>query len=247
MRNLAALTLGDLRNIRRDPLLSLLAFYPWIIALVLRWLIPFLAAGLASAPALQFDLQPYYGLLTSFFSTLLVPQLIGYMAGFLLLDERDDGTLTALRVTPLPLAGYLLQKLLLPVLLSALAVYIFVPVVDLVTVSYWPLLPIAGVAALTAPIFALLLAAFASNKVQGLAVMKGLSLLLVSPIAAYFVPSPWQWLFGFSPTFWPAKAFWQLIDGSPWWPTLLGGLLLNSLLLWWLLRRFQGALDQHGR
>jgi fluoroquinolone transport system permease protein len=235
-----SLTLADIRNVNRDSLLRLILIYPWIMAVLLRWVLPFMAGGFAD----RFDFQIYYGLLTSFFSVMLMPQLFGYVIGFMLLDERDDRTLHALRVTPLSLNRYLVYKLTVPVLMSIAAVYIFVPVVGLVTLPYAPLLPIAVVAALTGPIFALLLSSLAANKVQGLAVMKGLSLVLVAPMVAYFVPEPWQWLFGFAPTFWPLKAFWQVLAGEPWWPTMILGLLVNGSILLLLLRHFQHILDR---
>lgn len=238
MGHFRSLTLADIRNVNRDSLLRLILIYPWIMALLLRWALPFMAEGFAD----RFDFRAYYGLLTSFFSIMLMPQLFGYVIGFMLLDERDDGTLQALRVTPLSLDRYLVYKLAVPVVVSVAAVYIFVPVVGLVTVPFAPLLPIAFVAALEAPIFALLLASLAANKVQGLAVMKGLSLVLVAPMVAYFVPEPWQWLFGLSPTYWPLKAFWQVLAGGPWWPTVVIGLSANAALLLLLLRRFKQIL-----
>ncbi len=233
-----SLTLADIRNVNRDSLLRLILIFPWIIAVLLRWVLPFMAEGFAD----RFDFRIYYGLLTSFFSIMLMPQLFGYVIGFMLLDERDDGTLQALRVTPLSLNRYLVYKLTVPVLMSVVAVYIFVPVVGLVTLPYAPLLPIALVAALEGPIFALLLSSLATNKVQGLAVMKGLSLVLVAPMVAYFVPEPWQWFFSLAPTFWPLKAFWQLLAGEPWWPTVILGLVINGTILLLLLRHFKHVL-----
>jgi fluoroquinolone transport system permease protein len=235
-----SLTLADIRNVNRDSLLRLILVCPWIMALLLRWVLPFMAEGFVE----RFDFRVYYGLLTSFFSIMLMPQLFGYIAGFMLLDERDDGTLQALRVTPLSMERYLVYKMAVPVLMGVVAVYIFVPVVGLITVPYAPLLPIALVAALTGPIFALLLASLAANKVQGLAVMKGLSLVLIAPMVAYFVPTPWQWLFALAPTFWPLKAFWQLLADEPWWPTVLWGLVVNGTILLLLLRHFMRNLGR---
>jgi hypothetical protein len=39
-------------------------------------------------------------MLLSFFFVLQIPLLFGLLVGLLVLDERDDDTLTALRVTP---------------------------------------------------------------------------------------------------------------------------------------------------
>lgn len=238
-----SLTLADIRNVNRDSLLRLILIYPWIIAILLRWVLPFMAEGLAD----RIDIRLYYGVLTSFFSIMLMPQLFGYVIGFMLLDERDDGTLLALRVTPLSLNRYLVYKLAVPVLMSVAAVYIFIAVVGLITVPFAPFLPIALLAAVEGPIFALLLASLAANKVQGLAVMKGLSLILVAPLVAYFVAEPWQWLFGLAPTFWPIKAFWQVLAGEAWWFTVILGFIINGSTLLLLLRHFKHVLGRQSR
>lgn len=240
MQSIRTLTMTDLRNLNRDSLLRLMVIYPWLLALVLRWVIPFAVEGFVD----QFDLRPYYGLLTSFFSILLMPQIFGCVIGLMLLDERDEGTLTVLRVTPLTLERYLVYKLAVPVLVAMVAVYIFVPVVGLVQLPYGPLLPIALVAALEGPLIALLLASLATNKVQGVAVMKGMSLLSIAPVIAYFTPQPWEWLWGVFPTYWPVRAFWALLAGEAWWPYVVIGLVVHLLYLALLWRRFERALSR---
>jgi hypothetical protein len=91
-----------------------------------------------------------------------------------------------------------------------------------------------------APMVALGLATFAENKVQGLALLKGASVLMIVPIAAIFVPLPWQWALGIAPTFWPARLYWALGANAPsWWIYLLAGLVYQALLLAALLRRFE--------
>jgi fluoroquinolone transport system permease protein len=77
--------------------------------------------------------------------------------------------------------------------------------------------------------------------------MKGLSLILVAPMVAYFVPTPWQWAFGLSPTFWSIKAFWQLLAGEPWWFTVIGGLFVNGGIFLILVSYFKYVLGRQGR
>ena len=45
---------------------------------------------------------------------------------------------------------------------------------------FWPVIPTAAVAAMAAPFFSLFMAAFAGNKVEGLAVMKGAGIFLIA-------------------------------------------------------------------
>ena len=50
------------------------------------------------------------------FLPLMVAGMVGTVVGFLLLDQRDDQTMTALLVTPLSLGDYLRYRMTLPML-----------------------------------------------------------------------------------------------------------------------------------
>jgi len=64
--------------------------------------------------------------------------------------------------------------------------------------------------------------------------------LLIAPIAAIFVPMPWQSALGIAPTYWPARLYWALGASEPgWWIYLLAGLIYQALLVVVLLRRFE--------
>jgi fluoroquinolone transport system permease protein len=217
-----------------------LVFYPLLLAVLIRWGVPPLAARLMAQ--FQFDLVPYYPLLMSFV-LLMTPMLAGMVIGFLLLDQRDDQTLTALQVTPLTLNGYLVYRISMPIVLSLVITLIIFPMAGLVEIGFVPLLLAALSAAPLAPFYALSLAAIAANKVQGFALTKALGVLLVPPVMAYFVPTPWQWAFGLVPLYWPAKLIWLLHAGeTSYWFYLLIGLLYQFLLLIVLLRRFNKAM-----
>ncbi len=209
--------------------------FPLLIVVLVRWLVPYITEK--QAP--WFDLVPFYPLIISYFLVLLIPLMFGVVIGFLLLDERDDQTLTALQVTPLPLDSYLMYRIALPFMLSVLTAVVAVPLTGLVQVPFLPLLLVSLLASLEAPIFALALASIAENKVQGFALMKGSGVILLAPVAAYFVPSGLQLLFGIIPTYWPVKAFWVAAGGgSRYWPFLLAGLLYHLFLLKMLLQKF---------
>ena len=54
----------------------------------------------------DFDLVPYYPLVLTAFLLLTSIIIVGGLGAFLVLDEVDAGTLTALRVTPVPLRDF---------------------------------------------------------------------------------------------------------------------------------------------
>lgn len=231
----------DFKNVRRDSMLVWLPLLPPLVALLARWGIPALTSWLWVQ--VGFDFTPYQPLLMSFFMP-FPAGFVGVITGFLLLDERDDQTLTALMVTPLPLTGYLAYRLSAPLLASTLLALLTYPLVGLLSLPWWTLLLIALLSGFAAPLLALVLASLAENKVAGLALQKLIGSLLFLPVVAYFLPEPWQWLAGIFPTYWPMKLFWLAAAGQPYLLPLLIGLLLNIAYLLGFLRLFKKVMHR---
>jgi fluoroquinolone transport system permease protein len=234
VQTLKALGPIDARSIGRDSLLRWMMIYPIVLALIVRWGLPFASARLMTR--FGFDLVPYYTLLMS--TVLLIAAMLsGIVIGFLLLDQRDDQTLTALQVTPLGLKCYLIYRVTLPMALSVVVSLAVLPLTGLLNLRPGFLVLAAVCAAPLAPFYALSLAALASNKVQGFAITKGMGVLLMLPILAYFVPPPAQWAFGVIPVYWPAKVFWLLDKGEAYAAPFIAGMAYQFLVVWLLLRR----------
>jgi fluoroquinolone transport system permease protein len=241
LRTLQALGPIDFQNIRRDPLLKWLILIPVGMALMARTILP--ALLLKASALVDFDLLPYYPPLMAYTLQILTPMLTGMVIGFLLLDERDDHTLSALQVTPLALNGYLAYRLISPSLASLLVSLAILPVSGLASLSLLELAGVALSAAPLAPLYTLFIAATASNKVQGFAISKISGILLMPTLIAYLIPAGWRIVFGLSPTYWPGMLLWGLLDGNPAaWINLPLSLVYQGLLLWLLLRRYNHVL-----
>jgi fluoroquinolone transport system permease protein len=224
---LRAFGINDLKSVRRDPLLIYMLIIPPLMVVLARLILPRATDYLSEN--FGFDLIPYYPMLLSFFFVLQIPFLFG------LLD-----TLTALRVTPISMAGYALYRGGAAVLLSFGYTLVTLPLTGLLPRSLLPVVaPVALLSGLMAPVVALILVVFAANKVEGLALMKGLAVFMLGPLAAYFMDSSGQLLLGVLPTYWPAKAFWVAGEGGNFWPYVVVGLVYDLLLLILLLRRFE--------
>jgi fluoroquinolone transport system permease protein len=244
IRSVCALGPIEMKSLQRDPLLRWLLFLPVLIAVVLRCGVPFARARLLEQ--LAFDLQPYYPLLMSFI-VVTMPLLVGFVIGFLLLDQRDERTLVALQVTPLSLNGYLVYRLSAPMIASSLISLVVLPMTGLMELAYWQFFLITLAAAPIAPLIALLLAAIAQNKVQGFALSKGMGVILVPPLVAYFVAMPWQLAYAIAPTYWPVKLYWLLQAGEPGWLVfLVAGLLYQGLVVWGLVKWFNKSMQSGG-
>jgi fluoroquinolone transport system permease protein len=205
-RTLRALIQADARSLWRDPLLGWVLGLPLGIALLLRALVPRTQEALMARIA--FDLAPYHSLIMGAY-LMTAPGIVGMVIGFLLLDERDSRTLTALRVTPLSIHHYLAYRIVLPLLLGTVATLAGYPLIGIAPLPFAVLSPLALVAALSAPLQALVVAAAAPNKVAGFAVVKVLNVLSLVPGLAFFVPRPAQYIAGVLPTYWPMRALWS--------------------------------------
>jgi fluoroquinolone transport system permease protein len=204
-------TLGaiDLRGVARDSLLRWMVLLAPLLGLLLRYGVPPIAAALHAR--FGFDLTAYYGLIMSFLP-IGVAAMIGTVIGFLLLDQRDDGTMTALLVTPVTLSVYLRYRLSVLMLACVALSCVAFRLANLVDMSMVQVFVTSAAAAPLAPIYALFLGTVASNKVQGFALVKALGIVVVPCVAAYFVTPPWQNVFGFIPHYWPLKVFWLFDD-----------------------------------
>ncbi len=231
---------SNLIQILRDPFLLMMLGI--IVAMVtsLRWFIPFFTEKLAFH--FDFDAVPYFLLLQSIMPT-LISIILGSVMGFLMLDQKDDRTLTAIAVTPLSMSGYVSSIMLFPLLIYLIVTLLSVPVMGIVSMQPGVLLLHVLSGLPLTVIIALTLAVFAENKIQGLALSKFIGILMWIPVIAWFIDEPWQWLFSAAPSFWIAKLTWVIADGVTIDSLLIlsGALAVQIAVLVWLFRRLQST------
>ncbi|WP_042220813.1 hypothetical protein [Oceanobacillus manasiensis] len=189
---------GDMRQIYRDPMLFISMVGPILLILLVRFIVPFVTA--------HFAIESYNVLLASFF-ILLIPLLLGVMTGFIMLDERDDKMIDYFAVTPLSKIGYLIYRLLFPGVLTIFYGIVFVEWASPESLAALDTLLVIVMLAMEAPIICLCLVALAANKIEGLALSKGVGLVVFVPFIIYFVPLPWQLVGSILPTYWTANLF----------------------------------------
>ena len=217
---------ADARVLWRDPLLIWMTALPlgmaWVIRILVNAAEPLLPPG--------FDLAPYHPLIMGGY-LMTAPGMIGFVVGFLLLDERDAGTLRALRVTPLPMRHYLAYRVAGPLVAGTISTIVGYRLAGLSPIATAPLFVIAMVANLAAPLLALALALLAPNKVAGFAAVKALNAVNLLPIAAFFLPVPLQYAAGVLPTYWPMRALWSAAIGDAWIGHALIGVSMGALAI----------------
>jgi fluoroquinolone transport system permease protein len=194
-RRYVRLLAADAMNVGRDPVLA--------VAVVLSLVpIAIFAAFRDAIDAAALDAFGVVGLMRYVAAPALVlpAALLGWVAGYLLLEDRDEGTLTAVAVTPAGKTGYFAYRVSVAAFLTAVIVLAAMPVVA----------PLAGLATgiaialmvgVEAAIIAALLPTIARNKVEGLALSKVMNLAILAPLVAIVV-SPWRYAAGIVPSYW---------------------------------------------
>jgi fluoroquinolone transport system permease protein len=231
----------DLRAILRDRLLVWFLVLPLLVAALLGWGMPLLSGWLQAG--FGFDLIPYYPLIAGSY-ILVAPSMVGFVVGFLLLDERDDHVLDAWRVTPVSLNDLFLYRVGAPVLIGTGMTLVGYSFMQLAPIPIGALMSAAALGAGTAPTVALVLVGFADNKVSAFAIAKLASAVSNLALVAWFIPMPWQLLAGGLPSYWPMKVVWQSAIGAAWEPYAAAGLVVNVLAITVLRVRYGAAFDR---
>jgi hypothetical protein len=214
---------ADLRNISRDAMLVPIVASPLLLGLAVRFGYPPLESWLQRTYSL--DLTTYRPAIALVAIVLHVPVIAGMVGALLILDERDDGALQVIRVSPL--GRHLAGRLGAVTSLTAIGLAVAAPLSGLVP-------PTAGMAVVLAipvgPVFTLAVLAVATSRVQGLTSVKAFGIPAYAPLAAFWVTGTASWLLAPLPGYWAVRA-WH--DPRPAW--LVGGVVCVAawlVLLW---------------
>jgi fluoroquinolone transport system permease protein len=236
---------NDVKLICRDHFLVFMFFFVVLIALVLRFGLPSLNnhlmnTGILPSEKLPKSLADYYPMLIAFFVVFQGPLIAGAIFGFSLLDEKEDNTIKAMLVTPVPFSTYLIYRISVPTVISFVIVVFMMLFINQSLVPFWQLILLSAGASLTGPIATLFYGVTAENKVQGFAMAKFVGVAGWTVLLGWFVADPWQWCFGLFPPFLISKAYWMALAGNSWWPAaLVLGIVLQIGMLTLLANRFQ--------
>lgn len=240
----------DLKLIARDNFLLMMFSFLILISLLLRFALPALndhlmANNIMPGPAIAEPLSHYYPLLIGYLIVFQGGLLAGAVYGFLILDEKQDQTLLAMRVTPIKMSNFIGFRLVFPALLSFLAFFGMMAAVGMHNPPFPQSIAIAAGSCLVSPITALFYGLFAQNKLQGFGMAKFTAVAGWVILIGWFVPAPFDWLLGIFPPYLVTKAYWLLLDGEPTWTLALGlGIITQLALIWLMANKFSAQLGR---
>lgn len=177
--NVQSLTF-DIKRLYREPILILFMCVPFIAFIAIKLLIVFGLPIILNMTG--FDLDPYFGYVESF-CILLSPGMLGTVAAFLMIDERDERIYDLMSITPIGYTGYISNRLLMPFILSAVYTFLAHFILNIYSVSFLKLFIAACFSGIQSIVLGLLLFSLADDKVKGLTYTKGFNGLMATSIA----------------------------------------------------------------
>lgn len=119
-----------------------------------------------------------------------------------LIDEKESDVAKVYGVVPIAKWQFIISRFLIPYFFTTLLNFILFKIQPFYTISFGSNLAISLLTALIVPIYVLSINSIVNNRMQGMVYIKAFNMIVLLPIAAFFVPEKFKHLFGFLPTHW---------------------------------------------
>lgn len=216
----------------RDPVFKGLLFFPLIAFLLVRYLVPVLTE--------------YYPVISPYTTVIVMwactqtPVMFGFIYGFLFLEEKEEDVFQVLRVMPVSSSLIVRSRLGLGILFSFGTNMLILHLGEVVHLALSIEVLIAFQYSLIAPLLALVLGYFSSNRIQGLAQMKVYNLLIIVPALIFFIGHPALHILAVLPTYWSFRSLDVAVSGrGDFYAVYAIGLAFHILLLFFMNFRFK--------
>jgi len=204
MRKIINATKPFVLSILHDAMMIVCILAPVLMGFAFRFLVPLLEKMLCQYFYLPQIIAPYY-ILLDLLLAIMTPIMFCFSGVLVMLEEFDNGTAKYYFVTPVGKSGYLKSRLILPALMAFIYDLLLLTIFTVSGLDPLMIITFSICGVLMAVLCALLVVAFAKNKMAGMALIKLCGILLVGIPVVYFVTSPIQYLFSPLPSFWMAK------------------------------------------
>lgn len=194
MKKLIKLSLTDFKLIFRDSSLKPFLFLPILLFGLILWGVP---------PLLEkYEFLKPYTYLFLVVAVIENTQTFSFISSMVLIDEKETDVAKVYGVIPLSKIEYLMSRFLIPYFFTVLLNVILFLVQPFFYISLTTTLLISLLSALIVPLYVLSINSIAKNRLQGMIYIKAFNMLVLLPIAAFFVPENFKHFFGLLPTHW---------------------------------------------
>ncbi|MGA8046402.1 MAG: ABC transporter permease [Dermatophilaceae bacterium] len=133
-----------------------------------------------------------------------------FLPGSSLVEEKEQGTLAALLVSPVRTSEVLLAKWLMGVLLGTAMAVVTLALNRAVAGNWYAVVLVVIVAAALATVIGLLVGVAARDSAMMFGIVKGMGLFLFAPALFYIFPDWPQWIAMLFPLYWIIEPIWEV-------------------------------------
>jgi len=192
------------KELTKDGMIVMILVAPFIMGTIFKFGIPFLELKLTTYFDKEYILTDYY-LLFDLLLVVLTPYFISFAASMTMLDEYDLNLINHLSVTPLGKRGYLISRIILPLLI---AYFMALFILYVFSISTWTLLMMLLISFLTCLLSltsTLIVFSYSKNKIEGLALAKLSGIIMIGMFVPFFLEKDVEYFFMFLPSLWIGK------------------------------------------
>lgn len=231
MKRILKLSIADFKLIFRDPSLRAFLLLPFILFGLFVWFLP----GMVE----RFEILRGYVYLFLILGIIENTQTFCFISSMVLIEEKETEVARVYGIVPLSRFQYLFSRMLFPYLITVILNGILIAVQPFFDIKLSMNLVISLFSALVVPVYVLGINSLAKNRIEGLIYIKAFNVVVLLPLAAFFVPWPFSQLFGILPTHWIFQAIRAIVMNEPWSMLFLAiGFVFLIVLLLLLSRRF---------
>ena len=191
-------------QLTKDGMLIMILIAPLLIGTIFKFGIPFLELQLTSYFDKDVILKDYFILFDLLLAT-LTPYLVSFAASMTMLDEFDSNLINHLCITPLGKKGYLISRVVLPILIAYIISIIIVSVFSITSWSFIMIISICLLTSLLSFTSTLIVFSFSKNKIEGLALAKLSGIVMIGIVVPFTLSSEVEYYFSLLPSFWIGK------------------------------------------
>jgi fluoroquinolone transport system permease protein len=217
MNKLIKLAAADFKIIFRDPSLKVFLFLPLLMFAVFIWFLPLMVEKYTF-------LVPYIPIFI-FVGIIENTQTFSFIISMVLLDEKETGVAKTYGIVPLSNFEYPASRFVFPYIFTFLVNVLFLKIQPFIPIEAKTNITLSFLTGLIVPLYAMGINAIATNRMQGLIYIKAFNMLILIPIAAFFIPGQLKHIFGMLPTHWIFQTVENLANNAP-----LGGMMLIGFM-----------------
>lgn len=223
MKQLIILSISDFKLMFRDPSLRIFLFFPILIYLVINHFMPFLIS--------KFEVVKDYVAYVLVVASIENIQMFGFIYSMVLIDEKESEVAKIYGVLPVSKFWFIIFRLMIPMLMTSLLTWFILMLQPFYDLSPFSLFICSILAGFIVPVYVIGITNFSKNRMEGMVWIKVFNVIVILPIAAFFIQGPFQHLFGIFPTYWAFQGLYNIIYDNPFlWQVGIGFLYFGVLL-----------------